>query len=531
MIPLPQQTAVKGSNPAITVTIFAGVPWDLTYNNVRLYENQEDAAAHLRARYTSFQVPNVAEIDYGSMLVEVPLAEINAVDFNYLLIEDMTRGIMKRHFAFMTGTARAGMNATTISFEEDVWQNNVYGCVFGTTFIERAHVEKQNDIAGRYTEDEGLELGEYISADKLPFTIPDMSEDDYGEWDIVIACTFDEKGQAMGGFVTQGVYNGVEYYVFDRASTANKFIQDVTAKNLIEGIVQIFMLPKKWCDGSQTNYQHITIPKIAGSIDDYAPKNQKLFTYPYVCLHMSNNSGAYVDLRQEFFNSTEMVFKACAPLSCNPKMYIFAENYKGQNLNNIDCVNFSSFPQCAVSIDSYKAWLAQTGAAQTVSAVKEVGESKGFTFSETVTDFMAGALASIAGGTGGGSFLGTITNSLRKNTQAYIQPPTSIGTQGGGSLLQVNLCGVHAWRYTIRREFVKKIDDFLSMFGYKLNQFGSPSYYMHTRKRYNYVKCKNCNILQGSVDAGAMPKLRSIFENGCTVWHVDDIGDYSLDND
>lgn len=526
MIPMPEQKNVSGYNPNISAYLFAGIPWDRTYTNVRLFQSQQNAVEAMLSRWSHYEVQGIDYVDYGALVLNIAMQEVNAKNFDYIVILDRSTGLLKYEFGFITGTKREGRNTTKLFFEPDVFQNNIYKVTFSTTFIERAHVRKVDDKIGAYTKDEGLELGEYVSADKLPFAIPDYSDPDYGDWWIVIATTFDYDGQPVDGEMTQGVYGGIQYFGFDNATGASKFIQAAVKNNLLEGIVQIFMLPGAWVDISDVQYENITIPKITDKIDGYAPKNNKMFTYPYVMLYMNNNCGASSQLRQEYFKGTAMKFKAATPLTCNPKMYIFAENYKGMNLNAIDTVNFSAFPQCAVAIDSYKAWLAQTGAAQFTQAVAETAESHGFSLSGMVQDAIAAVTANVTSGTGGGSLLGTAANALRKTTTAYIQPPTVVGTMGGDGLKQVNLCEVHLYRMTIRAEWAKKNDDFMTMYGYNISEFGDVNFYMNTRSRFNYIKTCNCNILTGSCEAGALPKLRRIFDNGVTIWHVNEVGQY-----
>lgn len=530
LLPLPEQSTVKGFNPAIRVTLFAGVPWDNTYTNVRLFASAENAYNELMSGWSNFDVAGVDYVDYGELIVSVPLQQIQAKRFNYMVIVDDSAGIRNYEFCFINGTRRRGRNATTILFEHDVFQNAIYQVTFSTTFIERAHIEKVNDRIGAYTKDEGLEFGDYVCADKIPYSMPDYADPSLGDWSIVIATTFDEAGHAVKGDMVQGVYGGINYFEFATASGANKFIEKAVANNLLEGIVQIFMLPSTWVDISDVQYQNIRIPKIQDNLDGYVPKNSKMFTYPYCLLYLNNNCGASATLKQEYFKSNNMVFKIGAPLTCNPKLYVFAEKYKGLNLNAIDVVNFASFPTCAVAIDSYKAWLAQTGAAQFSEAVAETAESNGFSISGAFQDAIAAITANVVGGTGGGSLLGTAANALRKTTTAYLQPPTAVGTMGGDGLRQVNLCKIDAFRMTIRAEWAKKIDNFLSMYGYNISEFGDPNYYMHTRPIYNYIKTCNCNIASGSCDAGELPKLRAIFDRGVTIWHTNRVGQYGGDN-
>lgn len=65
-------------------------------------------------------------------------------------------------------------------------------------------------------------------------------------------------------------------------------------------------------------------------------------------------------------------------------------------------------------------------------------------------------------------------------------------------------------------EYIKIIDDFFSMYGYKVNSVKIPN--VTGRTNWNYVKTINCNIL-GDIPQNDIQELKTIFDNGVTFWH------------
>jgi hypothetical protein len=87
--------------------------------------------------------------------------------------------------------------------------------------------------------------------------------------------------------------------------------------------------------------------------------------------------------------------------------------------------------------------------------------------------------------------------------------------------------GIYVIKKQIKDEYIKKLEDFFNMFGYKLNEVKIPNF--HTRQNWNYVQTANCNIT-GNMNNEDLQELKQIFDNGITLWHTDDIGNYSLSN-
>ena len=88
--------------------------------------------------------------------------------------------------------------------------------------------------------------------------------------------------------------------------------------------------------------------------------------------------------------------------------------------------------------------------------------------------------------------------------------------------------GIYILRKQIKVEYRRILGEFFKMFGYKTNRVKIPNF--HTRKHFNYVQTESC-VITGNFNNEDMQELKSIFDNGITLWHTNDIGNYSLSNE
>ena len=80
----------------------------------------------------------------------------------------------------------------------------------------------------------------------------------------------------------------------------------------------------------------------------------------------------------------------------------------------------------------------------------------------------------------------------------------------------------------IREEWARVLDQFFSIFGYKINRFGTPNF--GCRQTWYYIKMANPNII-GPIPSPDMVKLKNIFSNGVTVWNSNaKVGQYTEPN-
>lgn len=119
-------------------------------------------------------------------------------------------------------------------------------------------------------------------------------------------------------------------------------------------------------------------------------------------------------------------------------------------------------------------------------------------------------------------------------TQAKLQdinniPPT-ISNLGNNAMFNLTnkINGVYIMLKTIKPEYRERLTNYFKMFGYRVNSLEVPK--LRYRESYNYIKTVNVNIV-GNIPEMYLEAIKGIFDRGLTIWHVDDIGNYNLENE
>ncbi len=141
----------------------------------------------------------------------------------------------------------------------------------------------------------------------------------------------------------------------------------------------------------------------------------------------------------------------------------------------------------------------------------------------------AGVASSVASGIkGSGNTVLALQGIQAKQKDIDNTPPqiTKMGTNTAyhyGNLYD----GVYVMKKQIKPEYRRQLSDFFKMYGYKTNEVKVPNF--KTRQNWNYVQTVSC-IIRGNFNNEDLQELKSVFDNGITLWHTDDIGNYNLAN-
>ena len=91
---------------------------------------------------------------------------------------------------------------------------------------------------------------------------------------------------------------------------------------------------------------------------------------------------------------------------------------------------------------------------------------------------------------------------------------------------------VNLYRFGLTDEYYQKLGDYFAMFGYKQNKVMTIN--RRNRHYYNYIKTIGVNIKSSGVPRNHLEEIKSIYNNGVTIWHIDregvEVGNYSMDN-
>lgn len=321
-----------------------------------------------------------------------------------------------------------------------------------------------------------------------------------------------------------GLYSGLEcdYYDvndFEDVEELDTLLFDIAEQGAYNNVVSLVMFPSAFKNtGPYVGVQASSIDKPT-MVENYVPRNNKLLTYPYVFLTV-DTLNSVKNYRYEWFKTTDD--KADFVLTCgtspSPEIIVSPMGYNmGETagaiatFNPTESVTCSGFPQCAFTIDSYSAWLAQKALPQAISAT---GSGAGAILASNPAGQIAGAVG----------LASAVTSMLIDSTMsAKVR-----GSQGNSTEVASRTKGVYFKKMGITSEYAKVIDSYFDRFGYACEKIKIPN--RNARPHWTYTKTRDVGI-KGTVPSDAMRKLKEIYNKGITFWaHGSEVGDYSLDN-
>lgn len=499
--------------PNTNIRVLKNVPLDNTYRNTIYFGNATNQLNYFLSKQKyAFNNQTYQRVNNGVMTLNRSADDL--YDCNYLMFQNPSYG-NKWFYAFILSVEYIGNTTAEVRFEIDIMQTWHFDYTVNMSFVEREM--SITDKVGDNLVPENLELGEYVYKDlgiSSLFTL----------YQIIVAATFDENLEDATGGMYGGVYSGLHYNVFSTWQSASTFIADATEQNKADGIVSIFMLPVAFtADYQATIPEAFTIDrdKHLSDIDGYIPKNNKLFTAPYNMLYVTNNEGGAANYPFEYFSTDNCTFKVTGAMCCTPECMIIPLNYKGVANNYNEKLTIGNFPQCAFTVDTFKAWVAQNQNRIAYDAAIGIAQTVGGATVMYATGGLAG------GGTAMGGFE-KISSLVATAADKSTLPPQARG--GGGSIINManQIKGFQFFYAYIRAEFAQIIDNYFNVYGYATHRVKIPNRVI--RPHWNYVKTQNVS-LTGSVPADDMARLRQIYDNGVTFWrNGNEVGDYSLDN-
>lgn len=94
------------------------------------------------------------------------------------------------------------------------------------------------------------------------------------------------------------------------------------------------------------------------------------------------------------------------------------------------------------------------------------------------------------------------------------------------SALDLNVLVLYGYKPT--EEYQDKLNKIWNMRGYATNTIDYPN--LHTREHWNYIQTVKCNIKGENIDPSDIEKIKRVFDNGITLWHDKDVGNYDREN-
>ena len=511
--------------------------------------------------------------------------------YNYVMYRN-TNHSSKWFYAFITNMEYVSDKVTSLTIKTDVWQTWQFALTYKPVLIDREHTN--DDTIGTNTLPEGLELGDMVlngspvnfgrstATTNVYVVIVDVTMiQNYGS-DQTLTYSWSTGTTPLSS--ANGIPSGLYHIIVGYNNTSEvipdfRHLIDIYDKaGLGNAIQNVYILPKavlgvnvktgltisttgsapsdSVSDLAMPTGTSIGVTQIGSypfqkptTINGYTPKNNKLFTYPYNYLNVSNNAGTCIPYHYEDFNSGNthsIYFDIEGVLSPSGSLKAIPENYKNISYSNSEnaydySINGAKFPIGSWTTDAYTNWLTQNAVnmkAEWTSTL--IAGAIGIGATAIGAGLGAGALGmtvgkavayGAAGGAikAGGDLIGTAREQHLAKTNANMVPDQVKGNIGAGDVTFCKWKGQFTYLpMSIKAEYARCIDEYFSQFGYKCNRVKVPN--VTGRTNWNYVKTIGCYI-QADIPQDDLQEIKNMFDKGVTFWHnPSTFMDYSQSN-
>lgn len=525
-----------------STNIFIGtVPFDQSYRHVHYIPDRTQQQMHFsslcptgfrRGDYTYQREHNAVVVPWNAELL---------YGYNYCMFQNENYGD-RWFYSFINSTEYVGPEQTRLHLSEDIMQTWFPDCTVKSCMVQREHVN--DDTIGAHIKDEGLDPGELKCT---YYAIDNNDMDCY----MVVSCAVEPLKDGTyvnnGGDKYMGVMSGTSLTVFLTVDQLKGFMQALSDNGQQDAISAVYMVPRAaipnivaksngwgyWVDAnSATPSTEMNYQLGFTTLDGYAPKNNKMYCYPFEYAEVTNFTGQTQQLRLEFCGTPGTVtLQKTGGCDVNSRLMYIPLNYNGVNRFVEGCIYLDAYPTCNWV---YQAFANAVGQSQVDMMGWKFNSMTELPFINNMVD----SAQTLTGKAAGLDFLGmgsaTVdavqdqTNAFAALSKASRQPNTARGgTNSTAALVNIGSYTMGIRKYTARAEIAKQIDDYLSVYGYNVSVNKVPN--ITGRASWNYVKTNGSSIT-GKVPANVLAQINSLFDRGITFWHTNDVGNYALPN-
>lgn len=351
---------------------------------------------------------------------------------------------------------------------------------------------------------------------------------------------------------TAAVNNVVSLYVTDNIGVNVTYDGTIhlPSGNFTSEVIGTGTVPVIYC--KELKSYEVTLKNIGDKYAGYTDVTEsKLLMYPYTTLTLSDSKGQQVTLKNEYVNGTTLSIVSTGSLGTSNKVAYYVDQYL--NVNTLDNDHVADLEHAIISespndipiITDYLSAYLQGNKNAIEQRKTAINISADLSRMGSVLGGAGGAISSLRHGNVGGALssgIHTAHNLFTAGVNEQVQiadinakmrdisnVPPSITNMGGNIYYDFGnqLTGVYVIKKEITDEYRYKLLDYFKAYGYKINKMQTPEW--KSRSDFNYIKTVGIN-LQGDIPTDDMNRLKGIFDNGVTIWHVDDVGNYNLEN-
>lgn len=450
--------------------------------------------------------------------MQVNLNQNDLWDCTYLAFRNTSYGT-KWFYAFILSVEYINDNTSKINFEIDELQTWHFNYVLDKCFVEREHTE--SDDMFEHTLPENIDVGkEYYNAQIVRNFSFDCRCIMLITSSYVTGVTTDDPVFTP---ITPGLignaFSGLHYQTFLLDDNESLTLLKNTIKAYIAGgreddIIALYQIPSIINQPSiyPLADQEYSFEGNFINIDGYIPKNNKLFTFPYNYLSVSDKEGQGTDYKWELWSEQNRGhFRIEATGVGMPCVTVIPYNYRDITRDRDNAITYNNFPVCSWAGDSYQIWLARNSGRLHLGMLD--------------AGIQGGAAAILGDWRGMGDTYSRIMHTIYESVEAKHLPSKAHGDLGTSVLtIQDTSMGFEFKQMTIRNEYARIIDEYFSRFGYACHRIKKPN--QKARQNWTYCKTIGCE-LNGNLPSDSIAKIKKIYDNGITWWrNADNIGNY-----
>lgn len=537
-----------------------GIKMDKEYENVLSYST-EDLVSLCRTKAVAIS-NSYSILDPTVNSIDVALPYASCIYANYIAFKNPHYG-NKWYFGFVNKVKYVNNKVTTIEFKVDVFSTWYDRFNVGKAFIEREHVS--DDTLGKHTVPERLMTGDFVINDYGLL-------DEYGSSShVVIGVTkvpdslkTMQTEETSGTIhapdtVYNGVFNGLTYFVFFRTYDASQFLAIMDIEGLADNVINVFLcplsiyevLPSAWTTEPYTwewgtisldlSFKYNRFPtgvdevvmadnktiSINNTLDGYTPKNNKMFTKEFNYLYMTNNNGGDVTYAYEDFKNNTPKFRIIGAVCPGCSIRLTPLDYKKWDTTNPTYKNNllpyglsgGKYPTCSWRTDTYTNYITQQGVNNPIGDLTALG-----------TVALSGMIAPEAtlASSVGKIFTSLMEDDEDKRAKMPIQARGNINV--GDVTYASGMTNFGYYQLSCKYEYAKICDEYLSRFGYRVNEVKTPN--LLSRTQFNFIKVGgNDELISGNIPASDLEEINNIFRKGVTIFHdYDNFGNYTINN-
>lgn len=511
---------------------FFTVPFDNSYKNIIDFKNEKEQDE----KFSSLVKKRINRINYvlKDKVIRVKGNYQEYLCFNYLRFKNLTFE-NKFFYCFITNIKYISEEITELTFEVDVWQTWSFNLTYYDNYILRSHIKKSDDVVGANVETEPLSYSPNFEKQVDIFNNI--------EWDMVWCLQALSSPPAVNGTgdfeyggVGETATNYCGYYLSPiPENNTGMAVRGIIKMYFPEGdvndhrsdIVCIKALPK-WVVANTPFVspntwllnEVATVADVAEISTDtmpcgYVPVNKKMLTSAFRVVVIYNFNGLSIPIKPELLNTNEILLSLSMKGATSSTIRLTVGNY-----NAYTKIHYQIPYQATMSV----AYNENTGLQQNLDK---------FNATMGLIGGVVGGATQIATGNyvgGATSLVSSVVNSGAEIKSAFEQKTASIGSATDTSCVLPTNIKIRVVDCSPTMSECQVIDKYLSMYGYQTNQIKKISEVKNTRNNYNYIQVANANIKLNGIQQD-LQKIKSIFENGVTVWHsFENYGNYEVEN-